>query len=87
MTASDGFSKTITYDQIASGSFATYDSTGAAKTPSSNPVIALIYSVNGSPLDSTTGPVEIGIICSDSLVSDGSWWVKMLQKIEVIAVP
>jgi len=85
VTAADGYSKTITYDQVTTGTFATYDNTGAAKTPSRNPVLAVVYSANGAPLDATTGPVELGIICGDSLVSDGSWWVKMLQKIEVIA--
>jgi DMSO/TMAO reductase YedYZ molybdopterin-dependent catalytic subunit len=87
VTASDGYSKTLTYDQIMSASFATYDSTGAAKTPSAKPVIAIVFSANGAALDSATGPVQLGMICTDSVVSDGSWWVKMIQKIEVVAAP
>ena len=87
VTAADGYTKTLTYDQVTTGSFATYDNTGAAKTPSRSPILSIVYSASGAPLDATTGPVELGIICSDSLVSDGSSWVKMLQKIEVMAAP
>jgi hypothetical protein len=85
VTASDGFSKTLTYDQIVNGNVTTYDTTGAAATPASKPVITLVYSVGGGPLDSATGPVELGILCSDKLVSDGSAWVKMVTKIEVVS--
>ena len=65
VTASDGFSKTLTYDQIVNGNVTTYDATGAAVTPTSKPVIALVYSVGGVPLDAATGPVELGILCAD----------------------
>ena len=87
VTASDGYSKTMSYDQITSGSFATYDSTGAPKSPASKPALALVYSVNGAPLDNATGPIELGLICSESVASDGSWWVKMIQKVELIPAP
>ncbi len=85
VTASDGFSKTLTYDQIVNGTVTTYDTTGAAATPTSKPVIALVYSVGGAPLDSANGPVSLGILCVDKLVSDGSAWVKIVTKIEVIS--
>jgi hypothetical protein len=84
VTASDGFNKTLTYDQIVNGTVTTYDTTGAAATPTSKPVIALVYSVGGVPLDGATGPVQLGVLCADKLVSDGSAWVKMVVKIEVI---
>jgi hypothetical protein len=85
VTASDGFSKTLTYDQIVNGTVTTYDASGAAVTPASKPVIALVYAVGGVPLDNATGPVQLGILCAEKLVSDGSAWVKMLTKIEVVS--
>jgi len=87
LTASDGYSKTITYDQLMNGTFTTYDTTGTAVTPTTKPTVTLVYSANDADLDSSTGPVELGLIFSGSYVSDGSWWVKMVVKIEVVTAP
>ena len=50
ITASDGSSVTLTYDQIINGDFNVYDSTGSQITTSTKPIICIIYSENGSPL-------------------------------------
>lgn len=84
LTAADNYTKTITYDQLMNGVFSTYDSTGNATTPSTKPTVCLVYSANGAALDSATGPVELGIIFDQNYVTDGSWWVRMVQKIEVV---
>jgi hypothetical protein len=87
LTASDGYSKTLTFDQVTGGSFSMYDTSGNPATPASKPVPAVVYSSNGTALDSATGPTEFGVLSDQNLVSDGSSWVKMLKTIDVIAGP
>jgi hypothetical protein len=84
LTASDGYTKTLSYDQIMNGGFSSYDSTGAVVTPTSAPVIALVYDNAGTALDATTGPTELGLLYTQGLVSDGSIWVKMVKTIEIL---
>jgi hypothetical protein len=83
-TASDGSSRTLTYDQIINGNFNVYNSTGNQITTSTKPIICLIYSENGSPLDSSTGPIELGTISTMNFITDQSMWLKMVQKIDII---
>ena len=84
ITGSDGYSKTLTYDQVTSGGFTTYDTTGNPITATEKPVLTIVYSMNGAALDSTIGPLELGLLSSQSLVTDGSTWVKLIVKIEIV---
>jgi iron complex transport system substrate-binding protein len=85
LTGSDGYTKTLTYDQITSGGFSMYDTSGNSVTPTTKPVLAVVYSQNGAPLDSSTGPLELGLLSSQNLVSAGNMWVKLLVKIDIVA--
>ena len=62
ITGSGNYSKTLSYSQVYSGTFNVYDQTGAAAVASNQPYMAIIYQLNGSALDSTTGPFETGVI-------------------------
>jgi hypothetical protein len=86
-TGTDGYTSMVSYDQVTSGGFSMYDTTGNPVTPTVKPVLAVVYSSNGVPLDSTVGPLEVGLLSSESLVSDGSLWAKLLSKIDVVAAP
>ena len=85
LIAADGYTTTLTYDQITNGGFSTYDATGAPVTPTTKPVLVVVYSSNGTLLDSTVGPLEMGLLSSQSLVSDGQLWAKMLIKIDIVS--
>jgi len=85
LTGSDGYSKTLTYDQITNGGFNTYDTSGNPVTPQTKPILAVVYSSNGAPLDASTGPTELGLLYSQNLVSDGNTWVKLLVKVDIVA--
>jgi hypothetical protein len=87
LTGSDGYSKTLSYDQVMNGTYNTYDTSGNTVTPTSKPVLAVVYSSNGAALDSNTGPTELGVLYSQNYVSDGSNWVKLLTKIDIVATP
>ncbi|MGP8080150.1 MAG: hypothetical protein ACLPVI_06530 [Dehalococcoidales bacterium] len=84
ITASDGSSLTLTYDQITNSNFNVYNSTGNQITTATKPIVCIIYSENGSPLDSSTGPLELGTISTMNFITDQSMWLKMVQKIEII---
>ncbi len=85
LTGSDGYSKTLTFDQVTSGGFNTYDTSGNPVTPTEIPVLAVVYSSKGAALDSSVGPLEVGLLSSESLITDGSTWVKLLNKIDIVA--
>jgi hypothetical protein len=85
LTGSDGYTKTLTYDQITSGGFNSYDTSGNPVTPTTAPVLTVVYSQNGAALDSSTGPLELGLLSSQNYVNDGNMWVKLLVKIDVVA--
>jgi hypothetical protein len=85
ITAKDGFSKTLTYDQIATGAFSVYDKTGAAATAEMTPTPFIVYEADGKALDDTTGPLQLGIMTCQNQVTDGSWWVKGVVTVEVVA--
>jgi hypothetical protein len=85
LTGSDGYTKTLTYDQITNGGFNAYDTSGNSVTPTTKPVLVVVYSSNGAALDSSSGPTEVGLLFSQNLVSDGNMWVKLLSKIDIVA--
>jgi hypothetical protein len=43
----------------------------------------LIYSENGTLLDNTHGPVELGMLSPQNILTDGSLWAKMVTTITV----
>jgi DMSO/TMAO reductase YedYZ molybdopterin-dependent catalytic subunit len=82
-TAKDGYTKTLTADQINAGTFTTYNSSGNATNAEIKPVVILAYESDGKALDSATGPLELAILTSKNQVTDGSNFVKTIEKIEV----
>lgn len=86
-TAADGYSKTLTYDQITQGTFTTYDLSGNAAEPGKTPIVFLAYESDGMALDNETGPVQLAIMTCRERVTDGSNFIKMIEKVEVITTP
>ena len=83
ITSQDGYSKTLTYSQVY-GTFNVYDQNGNPTTAGTQPFVSLIYSEDGNDLDTTTGPVEMGIITDYNQVTDASLWIKLTNKIEIL---
>ena len=84
VTAKDGFSKTLTYSQVTQGGFVTFDKTGTEVAAETKPVLFVAYEKDGAALDDSTGPVQLGLLTSQNQVTEGTWWVKATEKIEVI---
>ena len=85
LTSANGSSTTLTYDQVVNGNFNIYNSTGSQITTATKPKICIIFSQNGSPLDNSIGPLELGAISTLNFITDGSMWLSNIQKIDIIA--
>ena len=87
ISAKDGYSMTFSYNQVVKGTeFPTYDNTtGKEVTPAGTITLFLAYEKDGKPIDDTVGPLRIGIMAPGQ-VTDGHWWIKWAQKIEVITM-
>ncbi|MGB8262507.1 MAG: molybdate ABC transporter substrate-binding protein [Dehalococcoidales bacterium] len=84
ITGSGNYSKILSYSQVYSGTFNVYDQTGAATVASNQPYMAIIYQLNGSPLDAATGPFESGVITASNQEGDASLWIKNAYEIDIL---
>jgi hypothetical protein len=84
LTAANGSSQTLTYDQIVNGDFNVYNSTGIKITTATKPLICIIFSENGSPLDSSIGQLQLGTLSTMNFITDQSMWLNNVQRIDII---
>lgn len=87
VTAKDNYSRTLSYDQVVNGNFSVSDLSGNSVTPSTKPVLFVVYQQNGAALDSESGPIMLGIMTAQNQLTGGDNWVKELCKIEVVSTP
>ncbi|HVO36781.1 MAG TPA: molybdopterin-dependent oxidoreductase [Candidatus Acidoferrum sp.] len=85
ITASDTYSMNLTYAQI-NGEFVTYDNITGAQVPHSQPLvpIAAYYFNDVSIGSSDGGPLRLAIVGPEGLLTDGTFWVKWMIKIEIL---
>ena len=84
--AKDGYAMTFSYDQIVTGNFDTYDPVTGADAPFDGKLwLVVVYEEEGDliPADSD-GPLRLAILGSNKVVTDGHWWIKWVETIEVI---
>jgi hypothetical protein len=86
ISAAHNYTKTITYDQLTNSTFNYYDKDGNKVTPTTNPVLTAIYSVNGMSLepDIVHGPVQLGILSNQDLRTDAAYWLDNIKEIDII---
>ena len=84
ITGQGNYSKTLSYAQVYQGAFNVYDNMGNPATAGIQPFISIIYTMNGNALDTTTGPLETGIITSLNQESDASLWIKGTSEIDIL---
>jgi hypothetical protein len=85
ITAEDGYSMTLSYNQVMGDDFITYDPvTGNKITYSGELKLVLAYEKDSQPLsEKDGGPLRLCIVNSRSQVTDGHWWIKQVEKIEI----
>ena len=85
VTGSGAYTKTLTYDQVVNGNFPVMDNSGNQVTPVKTPVLSVVYEQSGAALDSTSGPLMLGIMTDQSQLTGGNLWIKGLSAIQVTA--
>jgi DMSO/TMAO reductase YedYZ molybdopterin-dependent catalytic subunit len=86
VVAEDGYAMTLAYDQVANGDFVAYDpGVGDETDPGEQLTAALAYEVDGEPLPvASDGRLRLVVLGSrNNQVTDGHWWVKWVNAIEV----
>ena len=94
ITASDGYTRTFTYDQVKNNNFTMYDPTSDAAHPTVITSIAdpplqfvIAYEQNGGPIsDDAGGPLRTAFVSpvAGEQATDSVNWVKYVVKIEVL---
>ncbi|MEQ8200947.1 MAG: molybdopterin-dependent oxidoreductase [Syntrophomonadaceae bacterium] len=87
ISARDGYSTVLDYEQVMGG-FITYD-TNLKEVPHDELKTVLIYRQDGQPLPDEDGkPLRLAIIGTrKGLLTEGNYWVKWVNKIEVLKTP
>ena len=84
VSAADGYSSVFDYDQV-SGNLPTYDPVTLKEMPHEKLGLTLIYEQDGKPLSYDDGkPLRLAVVGSESLLTEGFYWVKWVDRIEVI---
>jgi DMSO/TMAO reductase YedYZ molybdopterin-dependent catalytic subunit len=85
ITAKDGYGMTFSYNQIVTGDYDTYDpSTGEDQPLDGKLWTVVAYQEEGEPIPAEgDGPLRLAILGSDKVVTDGHWWIKWVETIEV----
>lgn len=86
VTASDGYTMSYAYYQVANGvDFTTFDPITGSQVSAKEPLkMVLTYSLDDQPLTSDEGPLRIGVIGSEGLLTTGNQWVKMVTQLQII---
>jgi hypothetical protein len=88
ITASDNYSRTLSFDQVVDGNFTTYDPITGNITTYTKPLTPIIaYYRNDVNLTSDEGPLILAIIGPEGLLTPGPYWVRLVAKIEVLSEP
>jgi DMSO/TMAO reductase YedYZ molybdopterin-dependent catalytic subunit len=82
VSAVDNYSMVFSYNQLH-GEFITYN-TSLHEVENDGLVLVLMYEMDGEPLTEDVGsPLRIAII-GDNVLTEGMYWVKWINKIEIL---
>ncbi len=84
LTAKDGYSMSFSYDQVVNGDFLAYDPATGNETEASGLRLILAYQRDGEPIGEDNGPMRAVIVDGKKQVTDGHWWVKWIEKVELV---
>ncbi|MBE3582268.1 MAG: molybdopterin-dependent oxidoreductase [Thermoanaerobacteraceae bacterium] len=81
--APDGYSMVFSYEQVK-GDFVAYDPQTMKEVPAKDLKMILMYEQDGATLKEEDGrPLRIAIVSPHYLLTEGHYWVKWVNKIEV----
>ena len=85
VTASDGYSMVCAYDQVMGHNLVTFDPATGDEANHTQPLTTVLaYYKDGLDLNSEDGgPLRLGILGPEGLLTEGHWWIKYVVKIEI----
>jgi DMSO/TMAO reductase YedYZ molybdopterin-dependent catalytic subunit len=84
VSAADGYSTMLDFDQVK-GNFITYDPLTLKEKPHQELRPVLMFEQDGQPLGEDYGkPLRLAIAGRDGLLTEGLYWIKWINKIEII---
>ncbi len=84
ISASDGYSSVFDHDQIAGG-FPAYDPETMKEVPHGQLRLTLMYEQDRDSLSDDDGrPLRLAITGTESLLTEGFYWVRWVDRIEII---
>jgi len=84
--AKDGYAMTVSAKQLLEGDFTTFDCSSGKEVPHDKLTVIVSYEEDGKPIDPRIGPLRIAILGGKTQVTEGHWWIKWVNKIEVVSV-
>jgi hypothetical protein len=83
VSAKDGYSAVYDYQQL-NGGVDTFEPDTIRHVPGGDAVFLLIYEQDGEPLSHADGgPLRLAVASADGLLTEGHWWVKWVNRIEI----
>lgn len=85
ITATDGYTKIFTYDEVVNGAFTTYDNVTGQPVQHNQPLTPILaYHFNEANISSDEGgPLRVAVVGPEGLVTPSVYWVKWLVKLEL----
>jgi DMSO/TMAO reductase YedYZ molybdopterin-dependent catalytic subunit len=84
VSAADGYSTMLDYAQV-NGNFITYDPANLKEKAHHELKPILMFEQDGQPLSADSGkPLRLAIVGQDGLLTEGLYWIKWINKIEII---
>jgi hypothetical protein len=83
VAAKDGYSSVFDYGQL-NGEIDTFEADTLRLVPQGTVEFLLIFEQQGKPLSDGDGkPLRLAIASPDGLLTEGHWWVKWVQRLEI----
>jgi DMSO/TMAO reductase YedYZ molybdopterin-dependent catalytic subunit len=85
VSSSDGYSSVLDHDQVE-GNLPAYDPENMREVQHEDMEVMLIYEQDGMPLSHDYGkPLRLAVVGTEGLLTEGFYWVKWVDRIEVVA--
>ncbi|MFA5364162.1 MAG: hypothetical protein WC325_03160 [Candidatus Bathyarchaeia archaeon] len=84
VTASDGYTSIISYEQLYGNDIATYDASGNPVQANETLTVIVAYYMDGAPLHADdVGLLRITVVGPEGLITSGNVWAKFVVQIQV----
>jgi DMSO/TMAO reductase YedYZ molybdopterin-dependent catalytic subunit len=86
VSAVDGYSMMFDYEQLT-GHIETYDPVTMHETPHNELKVLLMFEQDGKPVPYNDGePLRVAVVGDAALLTEGHYWVKWVNRLEVISL-